>query len=87
VALFANEAAGVKVTVSVVALKETVAATSAFEASLNSTVAALIVAAFMSSLKTALTEVETGMPDAPPAGVTDVTVGGVVSAIVVNDHE
>ena len=46
----------------------------------------LMVAGFVASLNTTLTEVVVATPVAPAAGMTDVTVGGVVSTAVVNDQ-
>ena len=84
---FASAPDGVSVTVRVVALYETVAVTSTFKALRSSIVEPLIVLAFIASLKTAEMLELTRTPVVPFAGVTDVTVGGVISpASVVNDQ-
>src|SRR5438067_10579212 len=63
-----------------------VAATALFDESLSTNVVALIVAAFIASLKVAVTFVVAVTPVAPAAGEVAVTVGGVTSLLVVKDH-
>ena len=60
----------------------TVAATRAFVGSRSWNVLPLIVAAFIALLKVAVTFVPTATPEAPLAGETEVTVGGLPGAVV-----
>ena len=83
---FPSGAVGVSVTVNVEVLYDTVAATSAFDGSFSRTVAVVTDEARSASLKITLTAAAGLTPTAPPAGVTPTTVGGVVSASVVNDQ-
>ena len=83
----ASDADGVRVAVLVPALYETVAVINVLEALRNSIVEPLIVAAFIASLKMAETVALTDTPVAPFTGLTEVTVGAVISAAtVVNDQ-
>ena len=83
----ASDADGVRVAVLVAALYETVAVINVLAALRNSIVEPLIVLAFIASLKMAVAVVLTGTDVAPFNGVTEDTVGGVISpAAVVNDQ-
>src|SRR5438128_7900925 len=70
---------GVSVAVGVSPPTDTEAATRAPVGSRSSNVVVLTVAGSIISLNVAVTLVETATPIAPPAGVTELTVGGVVS--------
>jgi len=76
---FARAVDGCRTAVRVAAVYETVAGTSTFDGLRSSKVAVETVLAFTASLNVALTGVLATTPVAPFAGLTDDTVGGVVS--------
>ena len=67
------------------ALYDTLAATAVLP-SINNTVLVVMVEAFMASLKVTVTAVLIATFVVPLAGLNELTVGGVVSATVVNDE-